>query len=121
MTKRKQPSILPVRVARLHGKLVIAMAVGIIGGALVALTRLPVPTCALVGWEYRLLGAPDAIETENVRWLAGYRHPRHRLPQTVEALRLVFATPAPLMAGAEAAGDRSRCCRCCSTCCGRTS
>jgi uncharacterized membrane protein len=51
MTKRKQPSILPVRVARLHGKLVIAMAVGIIGGALVALTRLPVPTCALVGWD----------------------------------------------------------------------
>lgn len=61
--------------------------------------------CALVGWEYRLLGAPEAIETENVRWLAGYRHPRHRLPQIVEALRRVFARPAPLMAGAEAAGD----------------
>jgi hypothetical protein len=61
--------------------------------------------CALLGWEYRLLGAPDAIETENVRWLAGYRHPRHHRPETVETLRRVFATPAPLMAGAEAAGD----------------
>ncbi|CCG02445.1 TnsA-like heteromeric transposase endonuclease subunit [Blastococcus saxobsidens] len=61
--------------------------------------------CALVGWEYRLLGAPEAVETENVRWLAGYRHPRHRLPESVEALRRVFATPTPLMAGAEAAGD----------------
>ena len=34
--------------------------------------------CALVGWEYRLVGAADAIVTANVRWLAGYRHPRHR-------------------------------------------
>jgi len=61
--------------------------------------------CALVGWEYRLLGAADALVTANLRWLAGYRHPRHHLPGTVEVLRRVFATPTPLMAGAEAAGD----------------
>ena len=61
--------------------------------------------CALVGWNYRLVGVPDPIVTANLRWLAGYRHPRHHLPGTVEVLRRVFATPTPLMAGAEAAGD----------------
>ena len=62
--------------------------------------------CALAGWEYRLVGAADALVTANLRWLAGYRHPRHdRLPETVDALRRVFATPTPLMAGAEAVGD----------------
>src|SRR6185437_10216224 len=30
--------------------------------------------CELVGWEYRLLGAPDQVVTANLRWLAGYRH-----------------------------------------------
>ena len=52
-----------------------------------------------------MLGAADALVTANLRWLAGYRHPRHHLPGTVEVLRCVFATPTPLMAGAEAAGD----------------
>ncbi|MFJ8580047.1 TnsA-like heteromeric transposase endonuclease subunit [Micromonospora sp. NPDC093277] len=32
--------------------------------------------CELLDWEYRLVGAPDAIVTANLRWLAGYRHPR---------------------------------------------
>ena len=61
--------------------------------------------CVLAGWEYRLLGAADALVTANLRWLAGCRHPRHHLPETVEVLRRVFATPMPLMVGAEAAGD----------------
>ena len=61
--------------------------------------------CALVGWDYRLLGAAEALVTANLRWFAGYRHPRHYLPETVEVLRHMFATPTPLMCGAEAAGD----------------
>ena len=61
--------------------------------------------CVLAGWEYRLLGAADALVTANLRRLAGYWHPRHHLPETVEVLRRVFATPMPLMVGAEAAGD----------------
>ena len=61
--------------------------------------------CALAGWEYRLLGEVDALVTANLRWLAGYRHPRHHLAETVDVLRRVFATPTPLMAGAAAAGD----------------
>ena len=42
--------------------------------------------CALAGWEYRLLGAADALVTANLRWLAGYRHRRHHLPETVVVL-----------------------------------
>ena len=36
---------------------------------------------------------------------AGYRHPRHHLPDVREVLRRVFVTPTPLMAGTAAAGD----------------
>jgi hypothetical protein len=74
--------------------------------------------CAMVGWNYRLVGVPDPIVTANLRWLAGYRHPRHDLPDVREVLRRVFVTPTPLMAGTAAAGGRSRCCRCCFICCG---
>ncbi len=59
----------------------------------------------MVGWNYRLVGVPDPIVTANLRWLAGYRHPRHDLPDVREVLRRVFVTPTPLMAGTAAAGD----------------
>jgi hypothetical protein len=43
----------------------------------------------------------------NIRWLARYRHPRCAGRAGVaERLREVFATPAPLLAGAQEAGDR---------------
>jgi hypothetical protein len=61
--------------------------------------------CGLLGWEYRLVGAPDPIATASLRWLAGYRHLRHDLPGLAAALRVTFAEPAPLMAGAAAVGD----------------
>jgi hypothetical protein len=61
--------------------------------------------CRLAGWEYRLAGAPDPIATANLRWLAGYRHPRHGLPELTAALRAAFAAPTPLTAAAEAVGD----------------
>jgi hypothetical protein len=51
------------------------------------------------------VGAADPVVTANVRWLAGYRHPRHHQPGSADALRRVFASEAPLLAGAEAAGD----------------
>ncbi|MFG2721436.1 TnsA-like heteromeric transposase endonuclease subunit [Streptomyces sp. NPDC048416] len=35
--------------------------------------------CASVGWEFRLFDAPVPVVVGNVRWLAGYRHPRHRV------------------------------------------
>ena len=42
----------------------------------------------------------------NVRWLSRYRHPRCLRGPVVDRLREVFAFPAPLMVGADAAGDR---------------
>ena len=77
--------------------------------------------CAQAGWQYRLRGAADALVTANLRWLAGYQHPRHHLPETVVVLRRVFATPTPLMANAEAAGDPIAVLPCCSICSGLTS
>ena len=61
--------------------------------------------CELVGWEYRLVSEPDPVLRTNVRWLAGYRHPRYRVPGVSEALREAFLDTAPLMAGAEETGD----------------
>lgn len=61
--------------------------------------------CVVVAWEYRLVGALDAIATANLRWLAGYRHPRYGIPALAGALRAAFAAPVPLMDGAEAVGD----------------
>ena len=61
--------------------------------------------CELVGWEYRLVGAADPVVTANLRWLAGYRHPRHSVAGLAEALRAAFAEPVPLLVGAEAVGD----------------
>jgi hypothetical protein len=59
----------------------------------------------MVGWEYRLAGAPDPVATANLRWLSGYRHPRYGIPAQAAALRAAFAAPVPLMDGAEATGD----------------
>lgn len=62
-------------------------------------------TCARIGWEYQLLGAAEPVAAANVRWLAGYRHPRHDVPEVAGVLREVFATPIGLRAGAGAVGD----------------
>ncbi|PZH09163.1 transposase [Streptomyces sp. NTH33] len=61
--------------------------------------------CDQVGWEFRLVGAPDAIVVRNVRWLAGYRTPRHRVEPVVSGLREVFAEPLSLVDGATMVGD----------------
>jgi hypothetical protein len=67
-----------------------------------AATRL---ACEQLGWGYRVSGTPEPLSTRNIRWLAGYRHPRHDLPAVAAALRQVFAQRGALMAGAEAVGD----------------
>lgn len=63
--------------------------------------------CQQVGWEYRRTGGPAPILAANVRWLAGYRHPRCLRPESADALRAVLGKPRPLLAAAEAAGDRA--------------
>ncbi|MEU8626604.1 TnsA-like heteromeric transposase endonuclease subunit [Streptomyces sp. NPDC048669] len=62
--------------------------------------------CGLVGWDFARLGAPDAVLMENVRWLAGYRHPRVHRPQVAERLMEVFGEGASLLAGARRVGDQ---------------
>jgi hypothetical protein len=61
--------------------------------------------CEAVGWEYRLVGAPDGVLVRNVRWLSGSRHPRYYDEQVAGRLREVFAEDVPLLAGAERVGD----------------
>lgn len=61
--------------------------------------------CEEVGWEYRLVGAPDAIATANVRWLAGYRHPRYWQEPVAAELQEVFARPRGMVEGAGLVGD----------------
>ncbi|MFK4101658.1 TnsA-like heteromeric transposase endonuclease subunit [Streptomyces sp. NPDC019531] len=62
--------------------------------------------CAQAGWRFDRLGTPDAVLLANVRWLSRYRHPRCLREPAAARLREVFTTPGPLMAGADAAGDR---------------
>ncbi|MEU1823789.1 TnsA-like heteromeric transposase endonuclease subunit [Streptomyces abikoensis] len=62
--------------------------------------------CALAGWMFERVGAPEAVLLANLRWLSRYRHPRCLLGPAAARLREIFASPGPLMAGADAAGDR---------------
>lgn len=61
--------------------------------------------CVSLGWEYRLAGAADPIRTANLRWLAGYRHPRYRIEAAGTVLLEAFTAPLPLLAGAASVGD----------------
>lgn len=61
--------------------------------------------CARLDWEYRLVGSVDPTLVGNVRWLAGYRHPRYDHPVVAGLLVEVFATPLGLMEGAARVGD----------------
>ncbi|MCX4634829.1 TnsA-like heteromeric transposase endonuclease subunit [Streptomyces platensis] len=62
--------------------------------------------CTQTGWRFERLGTPDEVLLANARWLSRYRHPRCLNGLAAARLREVFATPGPLMAGADAAGDR---------------
>jgi hypothetical protein len=62
--------------------------------------------CETVGWTYRRVGALAPVLAANLRWLAGYRHPRCLNPEYAGVLIRLFARPAPLLRTAERAGDR---------------
>lgn len=62
--------------------------------------------CAQAGWSYRRFEPLEEILAANLKWLAGYRHPRNAgrvglMPAVLEA----FTRPRPLIEGAEAVGD----------------
>jgi hypothetical protein len=61
--------------------------------------------CELAGWRFIRAGVPDPVRTANIAWLARYRHQRCRSPDVARVLLESFGGPAPLMAGAAAAGD----------------
>jgi len=62
--------------------------------------------CTSVGWGYRVVGEVDVVRMSNVRWLAGYRHPRHGVAEgLIERLLALFSVPSPLVGQAALAGD----------------
>ncbi|MGV9884910.1 TnsA-like heteromeric transposase endonuclease subunit [Streptomyces sp. NPDC003006] len=62
--------------------------------------------CVRVGWSYRRLEPPGAVMAANLRWLAGYRHPRYAGPPGVQAaISTAFTAPRPLADGAASAGE----------------
>jgi hypothetical protein len=61
--------------------------------------------CQMVGWEFRLVGEPDPVWAANLRWLAGYRHPRFADPRLEEMLVSALAQPRPLAEAAGQVGD----------------
>jgi hypothetical protein len=61
--------------------------------------------CAKINWSYRLVRGHDVVLVRNLRWLAGYRHPRHRDVATAAAIVGVFQEPCGLLAGTDAVGD----------------
>lgn len=64
--------------------------------------------CEQVGWRFRRVGAVGATLLANLRWLAGYRHPRHAGPVDRRAAREVFGAGLPLLEGARGLGDPVR-------------
>jgi hypothetical protein len=67
-------------------------------GPMVALAR-------AVGWCYRLAVPTDPVVAANVRWLAGYRHPRNRgRPDLAAAAQVLIGDPA---SGLSHAADRA--------------
>lgn len=64
--------------------------------------------CQVVGWDFRLVGEPDPVWAANLRWLAGYRHPRFAAPDLEEQLVSSLTQPRPLAEVAGQIGDPIR-------------
>jgi hypothetical protein len=52
-------------------------------------------TAAMAGWAYDRVGELPAVRAANLRWLAGYRHPRYGRAGVMADLAEVFAEPGP--------------------------
>lgn len=64
--------------------------------------------CQVMGWEFRLVGEPDPVWSANLRWLAGYRHPRFADPGLEDRLINSITQPRPLAEAAGQVGDPIR-------------
>lgn len=58
-----------------------------------------------VGWRYRVARPPDPVVVGNVRWLAGFRHPRNGGQGRMEEVAACFSSPRPLADGVRRLGD----------------
>lgn len=61
--------------------------------------------CRSVGWDYRRVGALDSVLAANMRWLAGYRHPRCLRPAVAALLERMVTAPVELGRAVDAVGD----------------
>ena len=55
--------------------------------------------CQVAGWEFRLVGEPDPVWAANLRWLAGYRHPRFADPVASNVVNRCRSAPAMAVSG----------------------
>lgn len=62
--------------------------------------------CSAVGWQYRRVGAADPVLAANLRWLAGYRHPRCLDPQISQRIRAEIRGTVSVEEVVAATGDR---------------
>jgi hypothetical protein len=60
--------------------------------------------CGEVGWAFRRVGTVDPVFGANVRWLAGYRHPRCYRSQVAVGLLEAFSEHRALSDGVAAVG-----------------
>ncbi|WP_235619376.1 TnsA-like heteromeric transposase endonuclease subunit [Embleya scabrispora] len=79
---------------------------GLVDEAAAEVFKFTAQVCEAVGWQFRRVGDLSQPYRVNLRWLARYRHPRCHQAPVADRLRNVFAEPLPLVAGAEAVGDR---------------
>ena len=61
--------------------------------------------CESVGWRYRRVGQMARVRAANLRWLAGYRHPRCRRPGIAVELIETFICARALLDGVRRVGD----------------
>ena len=61
--------------------------------------------CKVIGWTFRMVGDPDPVWAANLRWIAGFRHPRFADPGLEDKLLETFAHPRPLAEGSASVGD----------------
>jgi len=60
--------------------------------------------CSQAGWEFRRAGELRPVLAANMRWLAGYRHPRVGASPLTGRVTECFSSPLPLFEGAARAG-----------------
>ena len=60
--------------------------------------------CDEIGWQHEVFTGLPRARSQNLRWLAGYRHDRHAPGgDTAGAIRACFSTPVTLQTGLDRA------------------